>query len=261
MRSERVESSGSVSRQPKHRDLIEPRAARWTRLAAGLVLLCALLAAYLVLSQTGVLDSVTESDVLERTVVRLGPIGPALLVGLMTLAIVMSPIPSAPIALAAGAAYGHFWGTLYVALGAEAGALIAFGLARLVGYGVLRTWLSTHRSAAILDRFMHSQNALTAAVFVTRLLPFLSFDVISYAAGLTPLRTWRFALATLMGILPASFLLAHFGEEAASGDLRRVGLTVLVLGSVTLLPFAWKAVPHRYRSALKRRVNFRERHR
>lgn len=108
---------------------------------------------------------------------------------------------------------------------------------------------------------MHSQNAMTAAVFLTRLLPFLPFDVISYAAGLTPLATWRFVLTTLMGILPASFLPAHFGEEAASGDLGRVGFTALVLGSVTLLPFAWKTVPRRYRSALKRRVNHRERRR
>ncbi len=48
----------------------------------------------------------------------------------MILAILVSPIPSAPIAVAAGAAYGHTWGRLYVLLGAECGALAAFGLAR-----------------------------------------------------------------------------------------------------------------------------------
>ena len=44
-----------------------------------------------------------------------------------------SPIPSAPVALAAGAAYGHVWGTVQVVIGAELGALIAFGLARVLG--------------------------------------------------------------------------------------------------------------------------------
>jgi hypothetical protein len=48
--------------------------------------------------------------------------------------------------------------------------------------------------------------------------------------GLTPLRTWRFAVATFLGIIPASLLLAHFGDEFASGNLWRAGVTVLVLG-------------------------------
>lgn len=88
-------------------------------------------------------------------------------------------------------------------------------------------------------------------VFVTRLMPFLSFDLVSYAVGLTPLKVWRFAIATLLGILPASFLLTHFGGELASGDLQRAGLTVLALGVITLLPVAWKIAPSRYRRVLK----------
>jgi len=50
-----------------------------------------------------------------------------------TLAVVARPLPSAPIALAAGAAYGHLWGTRQVIVGAEIGALVAFGLARVRG--------------------------------------------------------------------------------------------------------------------------------
>lgn len=211
-----------------------------------------LAATYIVVRQTGVLDDLIEGQALKQTLMQLGPAGPALIVGLMTAAIVMSPIPSAPIALASGAAYGHLWGTLYVAAGSEAGALIAFGIARFVGYDALRTWLSTRPSTTFLNRSLRSQNGLMAVVFATRLLPFLSFDIISYAAGLTPLRTWRFALATLLGIIPASFLLAHFGDELASGDLERAGLTVLALGVITLLPLGWKAAPDRWRSALRR---------
>ncbi|KNC55892.1 SNARE associated Golgi protein [Thecamonas trahens ATCC 50062] len=162
---------------------------------------------------------------LEQAVMQFGPLGPFLIIGLMTVAIVMSPIPSAPIALASGAAYGHYWGAFYVAIGSEIGALTAFGVARLFGYDALKAWLGTRLSMGVLHRFITSQNALMAVVFATRLMPFLSFDIISYAAGLTPLRTWRFAVATLFGIIPASFLLAHFGDELASGDWRRAGLT------------------------------------
>ena len=79
-----------------------------------------------------------------------------------------------------------------------------------------------------------------AIVFVSRLLPFISFDLVSYAAGLTPLKTWRFAVATLAGIIPASFLLAHFGGELTSADPQRVAVAVLALGALTLIPVAYR---------------------
>ena len=89
-------------------------------------------------------------------------------------------------------------------------------------------------------------------VFASRLLPFLSFDIVSYAAGLTQLKVWRFVLATVLGILPASFLLAHYGGELGSGDLKRVALTVLALGAITLIPTVWQLAPQRWRTAISR---------
>ncbi|MEX2629196.1 MAG: VTT domain-containing protein [Tistlia sp.] len=179
-----------------------------------------------------------DSEALEMVVARAGFWGPVLIVTLMTVAVVASPIPSAPIALAAGAAYGHFWGTVQVVIGAELGALIAFGLARVLGHDVLRRVFGDRFDAGLLG----SQTALTATVFASRLMPFVSFDMISYAAGLSRLHAWRFALATLAGIVPASFFLAHVGGEAASGDLGRATWAVLGLGLVTGLPLLWVAI-------------------
>jgi uncharacterized membrane protein YdjX (TVP38/TMEM64 family) len=130
-----------------------------------------------------------DRDTLEALVVRAGIWGPLLIIGLMIVAVVASPIPSAPIALAAGAAYGHLWGTVQVVLGAEIGALIAFGLARTVGRDAVQHLSGDKVDAGLLG----SQNALTGTVFASRLLPFVSFDMISYAAGLSCLRAWRFA--------------------------------------------------------------------
>lgn len=178
-----------------------------------------------------------DGDRLKMLVARAGLWGPVLIVALMTLAVVASPIPSAPIALAAGAAYGNIWGTVQVVIGAELGALIAFGLARILGRDVLRRVFGTSVDAGLLG----SQTALTATVFASRLMPFVSFDMISYAAGLSRLHAWRFALATLAGIVPASFLLTHFGAEAASGDMGRATWAVLGLGLVTGLPLLWLA--------------------
>lgn len=170
---------------------------------------------------------------IESWVTQAGLWGPVVVIVLMTLAVVASPIPSAPIALAAGAAYGHTYGTIYIVIGAEAGALIAFGLARVLGRDALRHWLGDDRLSRGL---MGSQNWLTFLVFASRLMPFISFDMISYAAGLSALHFWRFALATLAGILPASFLLAHIGDEAMNSRIGGSLWLILGLGLVTGLP-------------------------
>lgn len=212
---------------------------RATILAGLAILGIGLLAVWLVAPSVfaearGLLDG----ERLETLVARAGLWGPVLIVTLMTIAVVASPIPSAPIALAAGAAYGHLWGTVQVVIGAELGALIAFGLARVLGHDVLRRVFGDRVDAGLLG----SQTALTATVFASRLMPFVSFDMISYAAGLSRLHAWRFAVATLAGIIPASFLLAHFGGEAVSGDLGRATWAVLGLGLVTGLPLLWVAL-------------------
>lgn len=173
-----------------------------------------------------------EREDLDRWIDAAGLLGPILVVAPITVAIVASPLPSAPIALAAGAAYGHTFGTLLVVLGAEFGALAAFLLARGLG----RPFVERHFGQKTGPHFLGSQNTLTFLVFGSRLLPFLSFDMISYAAGLSKLHLWRFALATLAGIIPASFLLAHLGSEAMNGDARTATWTAVALGGFTALP-------------------------
>ncbi|WP_258523835.1 TVP38/TMEM64 family protein [Roseovarius sp. TE539] len=180
------------------------------------------------------LDRVT----VETWVARAGSLGPLAIVFLMTVAVVASPIPSAPIALASGAAYGHYAGTLYVALGSELGALAAFLTARGLGRGPVERLLGEKSDYGLLG----SQNALTLTVFVSRLLPFVSFDAISYAAGLSCLHFWRFALATMAGILPASFVLAHFGSAAMDGTFGSAEWIALGLGLMTGLPLVLVAL-------------------
>lgn len=184
----------------------------------------------------------TDSTAIRRSVEAVGAAGPFLVITLIAMAIVMTPIPSAPIALAAGAAYGHIWGTLYVALGAEIGALTAFGIARFIGHDAIMARFGT-RLASL--RLFGSQTALMWTVFATRLVPFISFDIVSYAAGLTPLTVWRFALATILGIFPASFVLAHFGTEITSADPTRVMFAVLALGIITGAPLIVAAMRRR----------------
>jgi len=177
-------------------------------------------------------------ETLKALVDRAGVWGPLVIIGLMIVSVVASPIPSAPIAMAAGAAYGHLWGTVQIVLGAELGALIAFCIARALGRDAVRRMFGERADAGLLG----SQNALMGAVFASRLMPFVSFDMISYAAGLSCLRPWRFAVATFAGIVPASFALVYLGAQIAGADMRLALWAALGLGLITGAPALWIAL-------------------
>lgn len=187
---------------------------------------------YQLLDKHGILAIVMDPERLRNWITQFGYKGPVVLIMLMAVAIIINPVPSAPIAVAAGAAYGHTWGTVYVVSGATCGALSAFCIARLLGYKLLTRWLGDR----VETGWVGSQNTLTGMVLVSRLIPFISFDLVSYGAGLTPLKAWRFTLATVIGLIPVSFLLTHFGGELASASLDRLLMTVLLLGFITAIP-------------------------
>lgn len=195
-----------------------------------------LIAVFALISAAGILYAFASavpwwsSDELVAHIRNAGPWGPVVLVVIMVAAIVFSPIPSTPITLAAGAVYGHFWGTVYALAGAEIGALIAFELARRFGRDRISRWFGNGALPSTVD----SQIGLTAVVFVARLLPAVSFDVISYAAGLTRLRRLWFAIATAAGMIPATFLLSHAGAGLIAIESEGKGILFSLAGLALL---------------------------
>lgn len=159
---------------------------------------------------------------------RAGPWGPALYVALMALAVVISPIPSIPLDLAAGVVFGPFLGGVLSVLGAEIGALISFFLARFLGREAVARLLGDH--LAFCDRCARRQ--LTGVIFAARLLPIFSFDLVSYGAGLTAIPLRNFALATLFGMIPPTFALTYVGSSVRVG-----GAWAWTFGAVLVLAF------------------------
>jgi uncharacterized membrane protein YdjX (TVP38/TMEM64 family) len=126
----------------------------------------------------------------------------------MAVAVVVSPIPSLPLDIAAGAFFGPLLGTVYSVIGALGGAVASFLLARYLGRQAIERYLKGHIN------FCNdcSDRLLTKIVFLSRLLPFVSFDVVSYGAGLTKMSLRNFAIATCLGMIPLTFIYNYFGS-------------------------------------------------
>ncbi|MDR4470144.1 MAG: TVP38/TMEM64 family protein [Nitrospira sp.] len=170
-----------------------------------------------------------------------GPFGPLVFMLLMAMAVVISPIPSLPLDLAAGAAFGVTMGTVYAVIGAEIGAILSFLIGRFLGREALTRLLRIDIS--FCERC--SDRHLALVVFLSRLLPIFSFDLVSYGAGLTNMSLRAFAAATFLGMIGPTFLLTYAGEQVISGEWV---LIIFGLAMVVLLLFIPKLMV-RYRTA------------
>ncbi|NKB82039.1 MAG: TVP38/TMEM64 family protein [Nitrospirales bacterium] len=162
----------------------------------------------------------------------LGGFGPVVFIVMMTTAVIISPIPSLPLDLAAGIAFGPMLGTVYAVIGAEIGAIVSFVIGRVLGREVISRLLGVN----VVFCEKCSDHHLIGLVFVSRLLPIFSFDIVSYGAGLTNISLRAFALATLVGMIPPTFALTYLGGSIISMEWPLIlsGLAVATL--LLLLP-------------------------
>ncbi|MET4026386.1 putative membrane protein YdjX (TVP38/TMEM64 family) [Marinobacter sp. MBR-99] len=209
-----------------------------SKIAVALVVIGALAGAWWLLQILGMPPNLSP-DALATWLQSQGAAGPVLLMLLMLIAVVVGPIPTLPVSATAGLAFGVLPGTAIAATGAVIGALVAFWIARFLG------------REAICRRFPDnpvlardgSQRFLTIAILLTRLIPLFSFALISYAAGVTAIRTWRFAVATAIGMLPMTLVFAGLGNTFKLNPVLTVVAALAILAVMVWLPWSLSRHP------------------
>lgn len=161
-----------------------------------------------------------------------GPWGPVVLILSMATAVIIPPIPSLPLDLASGAAFGPWFGTAYAVIGAAIGAILSFLIGRALGReGISRLF---GVDAVFCEKCADHHVGLL--VFLARLLPIVSFDVVSYGAGFTTISLRMFSLATIAGMMPATFAFVFLGSSVVSARWVLLGTSVPLVALFVLLP-------------------------
>jgi uncharacterized membrane protein YdjX (TVP38/TMEM64 family) len=169
---------------------------------------------------------------------NLGPFAPLIYVAVMAATAVIIPIPGPPLFVVAGALFGSVMGTVYAVAGSLAGAVIAFLIARFLG----RDFVESLLGKQVVICCECSEGLLAKIIFFSRLMPLISFDVVSYGAGLTRMSLRTFSLATLLGSLPMTFIYHSFGSF-----LKISSTTALILGlAIVAVLFALPYLAERY---------------
>ena len=140
-----------------------------------------------------------------------GMAAPVMSVLLMITQAIVAPLPAFLITAANGMIFGNYWGALISWIGALLGALTAFTIARLFETVALDKIVRNQKTADFIRHAGEKRGFYI--ILVSRLLPFISFDVISYMAGLSGIRPWAFILGTGLGMLPATIFYSFLGHE------------------------------------------------
>ncbi|QQR65420.1 TVP38/TMEM64 family protein [Candidatus Kaiserbacteria bacterium] len=135
----------------------------------------------------------------------LGIVAYTLVAVLTTVIAPLNSIPLMPIAT-------NIWGPIITALasivGWLIGALIAFGISRKYGRGLVEKIFSREKVDAFEKR-VPQQNLFWSIVFLRMAVP---VDMLSYILGLFSTISWTtYTFATLIGITPFAFVLAYTG--------------------------------------------------
>ncbi|MDX8034821.1 VTT domain-containing protein [Lentzea sp. BCCO 10_0856] len=143
--------------------------------------------------------------------------------------------PKPVLATASGLLFGILPGAALAIAGFTAGALISFGIGRLLGREAVARWLGDSCLRTLDEVF--AKNGL-AATLVLRLLPVIPFAASNYGAGVTAVRPALFALGTALGLVPTTLVAALLGDAVLDlGSPRSIAALVawLVIGVAGVL--------------------------
>ena len=162
---------------------------------------------------------------LKDFVASYGPYAAAISFLLMVLQSVVAPLPAFLITFANAALFGFWKGALLSWSSAMVGAALCFFIARSLGREAVEKLTSKGALKNIDDFFKrHGKQS----ILIARLLPFISFDIVSYAAGLSSVSFLGFWVATGLGQLPATLVYSYVGGFLTGGaKLLVTGLLIL----------------------------------
>lgn len=148
------------------------------------------------------------------------------------------------LSLTIGFLFGRWVGTALIVVAATTGATLAFLAARYLFADAART-----RMGALGERINagFTANAFSYLLFL-RLVPLFPFFLVNLAPAFTGIRVRTFVLATLVGIVPGTFVYVNLGQALGRIESTRDLVSPEILGAFVLLglfalvPVLWKTL-------------------
>lgn len=165
---------------------------------------------------------------------------------LMVFQSLAAPLPAFLITIANANLFGWWQGAILSWASSMTGAALCFWVAKALGREAVER-LTSKAGLQRIDEFFERHGS--QSVLVARLLPFISFDFVSYFAGLTSMSFRSFIVATGLGQLPATVVYSYVGGML-TGGARMLMYALLILFALGVLAVMGRQL---YREYLRRK--------
>jgi uncharacterized membrane protein YdjX (TVP38/TMEM64 family) len=163
---------------------------------------------------------------LKTLVLSFGLWAPLISAFLMVAQSVVLFLPAFPIFVVNALVFGPFYGLLLSWSSAAAGSMACFSIAKILGRPIVERLVNKeHLETA--DRALKKYEKYVILLF--GFVPVVSFDVISYAAGLTLLAYWEFLLLVCIAQIPSALFYTLLVHRIDRGSLDVYWIVAAVL--------------------------------
>ncbi len=157
---------------------------------------------------------------------------------LMVFQSIAAPLPAFLLTFSNAAIWGWWQGAIISWSSAMLGSIVCFYIARIAGRETVEKLTSKFAMESV-DVYFERYGRHT--ILICRFLPFVSFDFVSYAAGLTSMKIVPFLIATGIGQLPATLVYSYVGGML-TGSVSTVVTGLLTAFALFTLVFLLKTI-------------------
>ena len=153
----------------------------------------------------------------KQDIYQKGIMGWLTVLGIQVLQVVVALIPGEPIEVLAGITYGTFGGMATCLVGALIGTIIIFYAVRWLGHSLVHAVVEGEKLNKL--KFLKNAKRLELITFILFFIPGTPKDVLTYFAGLTPIKPLRFFVISLFARIPSVITSTYAGATLGDGHI------------------------------------------
>ena len=143
-------------------------------------------------------------------------------------------LPSMGLTIVAGILFGKYWGTAYVVLGGALSTVVGYYFAQWFGRNTAKKLIKKNSYLLFLEK--KSTNNGKNMVLYMRLFN-LPWDLVSYWAGVSGINFKDFYIASMIPIVPISFLYTYFGSTVFNPTCAGFFIALTIMFALGAIPF------------------------
>jgi uncharacterized membrane protein YdjX (TVP38/TMEM64 family) len=159
------------------------------------------------------------------------PLGPLLYILIYTLR-PLTFFSAIIVTLLGGAIWGPVWGLLFVVIGSNMSASLAYGFGRILGQGVLSEGAG---ASGVVGRYAERLRQNTFGTILLMRLIYLPYDLVNYLAGFLRVPYRPYILASILGSLPGTLTFVLAGASLNIDDIFAGRFSVSAINPWTLV--------------------------